>query len=200
VGHAGRVRVQLELDRAAAVLIRLTSVWHGTGGRRVLTRREVSSWSWRPGPLTKALRRRHVPFVVIGSTASACYIPLPRPPADLDVLVLGGSKAADRAMATVGDLIRRYRDVRVPPFSATGFDEGIPLVIETPVGSLHVVSNLAGDLRDHVVRRRHWVLIDRTLTPIARLDDLIMLKERVRGVKDWDLDPLRKALKGGSHE
>jgi hypothetical protein len=143
----------------------------------------------------KTLRRSGVPFVVVGSVAASWYVRLPQAPSDLDIVVAGGWGAACKAVNAIEGLIRRYRDVHVGTFSIGAVADGAPIVVETPIGTLDMVPFPGGEpeQRDAIVRRRRWIYLDWTWTPIASLDTLITLKEQNLRAKDHDLALLRDA-------
>lgn len=153
-------------------------------------------WGWRSGPLVRALRRHGVSMVVIGGVAAYYYDRRRMVPADLDVVVGTSAANAVRTVEALLAIVRRFPPrTAIDELSAVAVQRGVDVTLDSDQGVLHIVGSPSGRDRDDLVRNRRWVVIDRTLTPICRLDDLIALKESERRPKDIaDLDLLGTAI------
>lgn len=124
-------------------------------------------------------------MVVIGGVAAHFYDRRRVVPADLDVVVGTSKAAANRTVEALLEILGRF-PARTPveELSPVAVQRGVDLILDSEQGVLHIVGSPTGRDRDELVRNRRWVLIDRTWTPICRLDDLIALKESERRPKD----------------
>jgi hypothetical protein len=154
-------------------------------GQRVsLVPIKARGWGWRPGPLVVSLRRRHVPFAVVGSVAAATYDRQLKNPQDLDVVLASGDAAADAALHALDDLVLRYGDVCYSSVSVASLRDGVPLKVTTPTGTLDFIPGIGDAYRDAAVYGCRWVWLDRTWTPVASLRTLLWLKEYHPRAKD----------------
>jgi hypothetical protein len=121
-----------------------------------------------------------VPFVTIGGTAVACYLP-PRRPADLDIVLSVSPRSVDRAVRALRTTVERCGLITDGPGVALDKDalqRGNELVISLQCGQLHIVGNNLPEQVDPeaVIARRQWWFVDRSLIPIAMRDDLVAIK------------------------
>jgi hypothetical protein len=156
-------------------------------GRLILAAGTKARWGWRSGPVLAALRRHLVPFSVVGGAAASYYSGNLTLPKDLDLVYASGPEAARRLYAAVIEAVEAL-SFDCPPevISLAIFEQGHPFVLETRDVRVELLGSCIGPLRDTIVERRRWVLLDRTWTPMCRLDDLVALKVRDQRANDLE--------------
>ena len=148
------------------------------------------TWGWQPGRLSRWLVAARVPFVAIGGTAVACYVP-DRRPDDLDILILPSPQAAHRAIRALRMTVRRcglVPDGAMVVLDEAALRQGRELIVSLKCGKLHVIGEQLPNQVDaeSVIARRQWWLVDRSVMPICARDDLIAIKLANACPKDLD--------------